>query len=126
MLKQIWIVDDNADNRMLAAAILGTEYELVELASGVEVLDRLNVARPDLMLLDLAMPDINGFEVLAAVRSRAELVDVPVVAYTARASMPERNGIMAFGFDACVVKPIVDETELLHPIAQLLDQSIAA
>ena len=126
MSKQIWIVDDNADSRVLANAILAHDYELVEFSSGREALDRLSFARPDLMLLDISMPDINGFEVLAEVRSRAELVDIPVIAYTARASAPERNGILAFGFDACVVKPIQDENELLRPVAEMIGQSVAA
>jgi CheY-like chemotaxis protein len=120
-MKEIWIVDDNADSRILARAILGVDYELVELESGQQALDLLENARPDLLLLDISMPDVNGFDVLCELRSRPELAHVPVVAYTARASVPERNGIMALGFDRCVVKPVLDERQLLGPIAELLD-----
>lgn len=122
MTKQIWIVDDNADSRLMAHAILSSEYDLVDFASGEEALDRLKESAPDLMLVDISMPGISGFDVLAAIRSQHRLCNVPVIAYTARATRPERSGIVAFGFDGCVVKPILNEKDLLNPVAELLSK----
>jgi CheY-like chemotaxis protein len=120
MTKQIWIVDDNADSRFLARTILSSDYELLELSSGEEALALLEERAPDLMLVDISMPGLSGFDVLAAIRSHHRLSAVPVIAYTARASKPERSGIVAFGFDGCVVKPIIHESDLLDPVADLL------
>lgn len=120
MRKTIWIIDDNADSRLLARAILSPEYDVVELESGQHAIDRVASEHPDLVLLDLSMPGVSGFDVLAVIRMRPELDDVPVIAFTARASEAERKGIMAFGFDGCVVKPVIDENLLMRPVAQML------
>jgi CheY-like chemotaxis protein len=88
-------------------------------------LELLDEQRPDLLLLDLSMPGIDGVAVLSAVRVRADLAHIPVIAYTARASHPERSRIVAFGFDHCVVKPIMHEKDLLDPIAHLLNRAAA-
>jgi putative two-component system response regulator len=123
MSSLVWIVDDNADSRALARAILAPAYDLREVESGtraVEMLDSGSTPLPGLLLLDISMPGMNGFEVLAAVRSRPIVARIPVVAYTARASGPERKTFLSHGFDACVVKPVLEEIELLGPVAKLL------
>ena len=121
-MKQIWVIDDNADSRALAREILSSDYDLLEVDSGIGALQLLEHQCPDLILLDLSMPGVSGFDVLAAIRSRIDLCHIPVIAYTARASKPERAGILAFGFDHCVVKPVLDENDLIRPITQLLGQ----
>lgn len=122
MLKQIWIIDDNADSRALARVILAScpDYDLVELPSGDAAIDRLARSVPDLMLLDISMPGLNGFDVLAAVRARADACHLPILAYTSFAAAAERREFLARGFDGCVCKPLLDEDDLLLPVARLL------
>jgi two-component system alkaline phosphatase synthesis response regulator PhoP len=120
--KQIWIIDDSAESRLLARAILAPDYDVVELASGDEVAPALDRRIPDLMLIDITMPGQSGLDVLAHVRSDPRLADIPTVAYTARSSRPERQGLEAFGFDAVITKPVVDERDLLRPVAELLSR----
>jgi CheY-like chemotaxis protein len=122
MRKQIWIIDDNADSRALARVILGScpDYDLVELPSGDATLERLCREIPDLMLLDISMPGLNGFDVLAAVRARTGASHLPILAYTSFAASTERREFLARGFDDCVCKPLLDEDDLLVPVARLL------
>jgi two-component system cell cycle response regulator DivK len=122
MPKQIWIIDDNADSRALARIILGAcpDYVLVEVPSGDAAVELLDHACPDLLILDISMPGANGFDVLQAVRARADVCHVPIIAYTSFAAREERSQFMTRGFDGCVCKPILDENELLMPVARLL------
>ena len=122
MPKQIWIIDDNADSRALARVILGscTDYVLVDVPSGDAAIALLDHACPDLLLLDIAMPGLNGWDVLAAVRARADVCKVPIIAYTSFAAAAERKEFVNRGFDGCICKPILDEEELLTPVARLL------
>ena len=122
MRKKIWIIDDNADSRALARVILGAcpDYELIELPSGDAALSLLGRSLPDLLLLDISMPGANGFDVLAAVRARPDLHHLPILAYTSFAAVTERRQFLTRGFDDCVCKPILDEQDLLTPIARLL------
>lgn len=122
-MKRIALVEDNDDNRALIAAILEDAFELVEFVDGPTALRGMAEARPDLVLLDISLPGMDGHEVLARLRAHEGLRGLPVVALTAHAMRGDRERFLALGFDAYVGKPIVDEDELLGTINRLLGTS---
>lgn len=119
-MKRIALVEDNPDNRLLALAILEEFYEVDEYASGPEALVGMRAAPPDLILLDISLPGMDGTEVLREVRADVDLHTIPTVALTAHAMTGDREKYLDQGFDAYVTKPIVDEQILLGEIARLL------
>ncbi|MGH7655712.1 MAG: response regulator [Gemmatimonadaceae bacterium] len=120
MLKTISVVEDNADNRLLVHALLDEQYMIVEYADGPSALDGLQVVRPDLILLDISLPEMDGLEVLRRIRADEALRDLPVIALTAHAMAGDRARLLAAGFDDYVTKPIADETLLLGAIDRCL------
>jgi CheY-like chemotaxis protein len=114
------VVEDNADNRLLLQAILGDEYDLVEYGNGPDALAGLAQSRPDVVLLDISLPGLDGTEVLRRIRADAALSTLPVIALTAHAMAGDREKYLASGFDDYVTKPIVDENMLLSAIKRLL------
>jgi CheY-like chemotaxis protein len=116
----IAIVEDNADNRLLLQAILDGLYELVEYESGTEALAGLAASLPDLVLLDISLPGMDGNEILARIRASGSLKRLPVIALTAHAMSGDREKYLAAGFNDYITKPIVDETILLGAIERWL------
>jgi CheY-like chemotaxis protein len=119
---KIGVVEDNEDNRLLLHAFLDELYEVVDFEDGPAALDGLPAAAPDLILLDISLPGMDGMQVLAQIRLDACLRRLPVIALTAHAMAGDRERLLAAGFDEYVSKPIVDEAILLEAIAQLLDR----
>lgn len=125
-MKQIAVVEDNPDNRLLVQVILEPFYQVAEYENGVAALDGMRQQKPDLVLLDVSLPGMDGTEVLARVRADASLRALPVIALTAYAMTGDREKFLAAGFDDYVTKPIVDETLLLGAIEKLLSRKPAA
>lgn len=122
-MTRIALVEDNADNRMLVCAILEDRYDIDEYESGVLALAGLRASAPELVLLDISLPVMDGTEVLRHIRADPDLKGIPVVALTAHAMAGDREKFLDMGFDAYVTKPIVDETVLLEEIERLLNRS---
>lgn len=120
--RRIAIVEDNPDNRLLVQAILEGRYDLVEYEDGPTALAGLPRDRPDLLLLDISLPGMDGEQVLHAVRQSETLRGVPAIALTAHAMAGDRERFLAAGFDDYVAKPIVDEELLLDAIARHLHE----
>ena len=116
------VIEDNADNRLLLDAMLGDRFELDEYATGGEALAAMPTRLPDLVLLDVSLPGMDGLEVLARMRDDAALCDVPVIVVTAHAMAGDRERYLAAGFDGYVPKPIVDERVLIDTIEALLSR----
>jgi len=114
------VVEDNADNRLLLQAILGDQYDLVEYENGNDALTGISASRPDLVLLDISLPGMDGNEILHRIRRDVTLRDLPVIALTAHAMAGDREKFLAAGFDDYITKPIVDENQLYAAIARLL------
>ena len=123
MKPKIAVVEDNMDNRLLVQAILEDQYEISEYENGKEVVDGLADNIPDLVLLDISLPGMDGAEVLEWVRSQERLKDLPVIALTAHAMSGDREKYLEMGFDEYVTKPIVDEEVLMGAIERLLADS---
>ena len=114
------VVEDNADNRLLIQAILGDQFDLVEYENGNDALAGIARSRPDLVLLDISLPGMDGNVILQRILKDATLRDLPVIALTAHAMAGDREKFLAAGFDDYITKPIVDETQLLTSIERLL------
>jgi len=116
----IAVVEDNADNRLLLQAILDGLYAVVEYENGVDALAGLAASLPDLVLLDISLPGMDGNEILARIRASEALKQLPVIALTAHAMSGDREKYLAAGFNDYITKPIVDETILLSAIERWL------
>ena len=112
-MNTVAVVEDNADNRLLLQAILDGLYEVVEYENGVDALAGLAAELPDLVLLDISLPGMDGNEILARIRADEQLKKLPVIALTAHAMAGDREKYLAAGFNDYITKPIVDETLLL-------------
>ena len=112
-MKTVAVVEDNADNRLLLQAILDGLYDVVEYENGVDALAGLTAHLPDLVLLDISLPGMDGNEILARIRADEKLRRLPVIALTAHAMAGDREKYLAAGFNDYITKPIVDETLLL-------------
>jgi CheY-like chemotaxis protein len=117
---KVAVVEDNPDNRMLVQALLEDRYEISEYESGVEAVEGLPGNVPDLVLLDISLPEMDGTEVLAWIRQHPDLKDVPVIALTAHAMAGDREKFLAAGFNDYVTKPILDEDLLIGAIERWL------
>jgi two-component system cell cycle response regulator DivK len=122
-MTRIAVVEDNADNRLLLQAILDGLYELVEYENGIDALAGLRAELPDLVLLDISLPGMDGNEILARIRADRTLRPLPVIALTAHAMAGDREKYLASGFNDYITKPIVDETILLGAIEKWLKAS---
>lgn len=123
--KKIMVVEDNPDNRLLVQVILESLYDVTEYESGFTALEALQKEKPDLVLLDVSLPEMDGTEVLRRIRADARLCDLPVIALTAHAMAGDREKYLGAGFDDYVTKPIVDESVLLDAITRLLTRGTA-
>jgi two-component system cell cycle response regulator DivK len=114
------IVEDNSDNRLLLQALLNDRYELVEYDNGTSALEGIASNRPDLVLLDISLPGMDGNEILQRIRKDLTLQTLPVIALTAHAMAGDREKFLAAGFNEYITKPIVDENQLFAAIERLL------
>ena len=119
-MHRVAIVEDNADNRLLLQAILGDAFELIQYENGEDALNGFARTPPDLVLLDISLPGMDGKQILQRIRDDAGLSAVPVIALTAHAMSGDREKFLAAGFDDYITKPIVDESILFASIERLL------
>lgn len=116
----IAIIDDDADSRLLARAVLGAPFLVAEYESGEAAAAELPLLRPDLILLDLSLPGADGLSVLQWLRAQPALRAIPVIAFTGHAQFGREERLLAAGFDACVLKPLLSEAPLLEAVERLL------
>lgn len=116
----ILVVEDNPDNLATMRALLHGVATLVEADNGQTGLLAARAHRPDLILMDISLPIMDGFAALDALRADPELRAIPVVAVTANAMSGDRENTLARGFDAYLSKPL-DGTRLEQTINQMLE-----
>ncbi len=121
-MAKIAVVEDNPDNRLLVQALLEDLYELSEYETGTDVVAGLKDDVPDLVLLDISLPEMDGPEVLKWIREQDELKDLPVIALTAHAMAGDRDRYLEMGFDDYLTKPIIDDAILLETIERWLSK----
>ncbi len=112
---EILAVDDSKMNHKVIARTLSDHYELSSVFSGQACLDRLSESCPDLILLDVTMPDMDGFETCEKIKSQPEYRDLPVLFLSGRCSIEEKVKGYEVGADDYITKPFVEE-ELLAKI----------
>jgi CheY-like chemotaxis protein len=118
--RRVALVEDNPDNRLLVQAILEDFYTIDEYENGMEALLGMQGDPPDLVLLDISLPEMDGTEVLRRMREDPALARVPVIAITAHAMAGDRERFLAMGFDRYMTKPIVDIDALVAVVRELL------
>ncbi len=124
MKLRIAVVEDNPDNRMLVKAILDELYDIVEFETGKQAVAELVEAKPDLVLLDISLPEMDGTEVLEWIRGQESLAGLPVIALTAHAMAGDREKYLNLGFDDYLTKPIIDEAVLMGAIERCLSETL--
>jgi CheY-like chemotaxis protein len=106
-MNRILIADDNPTGRELVRAILESDgYEVHEAVDGLHAVAQARDVRPHLVILDLHMPGLDGFGVVAVLRQDASFAATPIMALTASAMMGDRERALASGFTGYVTKPI--------------------
>ena len=122
-MKRVLIVEDVEFNRDLLVQLLEEDYELLTAmngAAGVELAER---ERPDLILMDLSLPVIDGWEATRRIKANPALRHIPIIALTAHAMMGDEDKARAAGCDDYLSKPI-DEDVLFEKLARLLGEGL--
>jgi CheY-like chemotaxis protein len=115
-MRKIAVVDDNADNRLIIRTILEDQYDIVEYSSGIEAIEGFRKSKPDVVILDISLPEMDGTEILRRIRDDSYLHDLPVIALTAHAMVGDREKYLSAGFNDYVAKPILDMNVLFSTI----------
>lgn len=115
----ILVVEDNPDNLRTARALLGGDYRVITAEDGQGGLEQARLHQPDLILMDIALPVLDGFAALAALRQDDALAQIPVLAVTASVMKGDREQILSHGFDGYISKPI-DHAVLMDSLREFL------
>lgn len=105
--EQVLVVEDNEKNMKLLRDVLqATGYSTLEAPTGTRAVELATEHGPDLVLLDVQLPDIDGLEVLSRLRADERTASIPVLAVTAQAMQGDRERFLAAGFDGYFSKPV--------------------
>ena len=117
---QILVVEDNEKNMKLFRDVLeATGYRLLEATTGEQAVELAATHSPNLVLMDIQLPDIDGVEALGRLRGNERTASIPVVALTAQAMQDDRKRFLDAGFDGYISKP-VDVVEFVKTVKQYL------
>ena len=105
-MKKILVVDDNILNIRLVEAMMEPHYELIAAFNGIEGIEKAKEEIPDLILMDIQMPEMDGTKAMKEIKGTDGLEDVPIVAYTAFAMKGDMEKLLQEGFDDYLEKPI--------------------
>ncbi len=117
--KKILIVDDTEWNRDLLVQLLEDDYDIVQAVDGAEGVKKTEQEKPDLILMDLGMPVMDGWEATRKIKAQSDLKHIPIIAVTSHAMVGDEITAREAGCDDYIAKP-VDENELLVKIKRLL------
>ena len=105
--RKILVVEDNQDSRELVVKILKNNgFNMIEASDGEEALEKAMKHKPHLILMDISIPKIDGYEVAKRLKDQDEFKDIPIVALTAHAMKGDRENFISFGFEGYISKPI--------------------
>ena len=106
----IMVVDDSVSIRQVVSRLMEDQgWKVITAKDGIDALDRLGESRPDLIVLDIEMPRMNGYEFLGALKAQAGFEDIPVVMLTSRTATKHRDKAKAMGAKGFIVKPYNDD-----------------
>ena len=117
--KKILVVDDTDFNRDLVVQLLEDEYDMVIAENGEEALQKTEIERPDLILMDLGMPVMDGWEATRILKANDNLKHIPIIAVTSHAMVGDEIDARKAGCDDYLPKPI-DEDLLIRKIKKYL------
>jgi two-component system cell cycle response regulator DivK len=121
-MSTVLIVEDNDKNMKLARDVLQAKgYQTLEAITGEEGVKLARENKPDLVLMDIQLPGINGIEAFRRIRADEKTKGIPVVALTASVTPTDRSAITAAGFDAFLGKPI-NLKEFLDTVKRLVER----
>jgi two-component system cell cycle response regulator DivK len=120
-MKKILIVEDVEFNRDLVVQLLEDTYEVLTAADGAEGLQLAAHERPDLILMDLSLPVINGWEATRRIKANEALQEIPIIALSAHAMIGDQEKALQSGCDDYLSKPL-DENLLFAMLARFLEQ----
>ena len=118
-MKLIFVVDDNATNLTTVEELLENHYRVIALSSAEQMFKALEKFKPDLILLDVAMPEMDGFEALKKLRANSEHADIPVVYLSGLVDHVSEEHGLELGARDFVPKPFSKDV-LLNSIAKVL------
>lgn len=105
--ERILYIEDNSENRTLVRRVLMSEgYTIIEAVDGTSGLRAVETQRPDLVLVDINLPDIDGYEVTSRIKMTPRLSHIPIIAMTANVMQGDREKSLAAGCDGYIQKPI--------------------
>ncbi len=105
--KKILVVDDNLDSRELVIKVLKNKgLQLIEAVDGEDAIKKVATERPDLILMDISLPKIDGYEVTRRLKSNKDFAAIPIIALTAHAMKGDREKAIAAGCEGYITKPI--------------------
>ena len=118
-MTRILVAEDNPANReLLRERLEARGYSVTEACNGQEALEMIAQSRPDLLLLDISMPVLDGFATVRKIRENPELSALPVLAVTAYTMQGDRDKVLNAGFDGYLSKPI-NAQELANALERL-------
>jgi two-component system, cell cycle response regulator DivK len=118
---RILVVEDNRDNMTLIVDVLSSlDYEVIEAFDGQEGLEKARAERPDLILMDLSLPLMDGWTATRHIKSEPDLSEIPVIALTAHAMTGDRERALEAGCDDYLTKPL-NMAELVKKLAGYLE-----
>jgi PAS domain S-box-containing protein len=115
----VLVVEDNPDNMLTVKALLSDSFIVIEAGDGLTAITMAANHKPNLILMDIDLPGMDGIEAFINIRKNVELNHVPVIALTASAMISDRETILAYGLDAYIAKP-VNEKEFFKTINEVL------
>jgi two-component system, cell cycle response regulator DivK len=120
-MKKILVVEDVEFNRDLVVQLLEDDYEIITAADGAEGLRLAERERPDLILMDLSLPNVDGWEATRRIKADSELKHIPIIALSAHAMTGDEEKARQSGCDDYLSKPL-DEDLLFEKIDKFLGQ----
>ena len=107
---RVLLIEDNEQNRYLFSFILEKNgYRVIAALVGLEGINKAKDEKPDLILIDIGLPVMDGYEVTRRLRDLAEFKDIPIIALTAYAMEGDREKVLQAGCDGYIPKPIIPE-----------------
>jgi two-component system cell cycle response regulator DivK len=118
-MKKVLVVEDVDFNRDLLVQLLEDKYQVIEAVNGQEGVELAEKERPELILMDLSLPIMDGWEATRRIKANPDLSSIPVIALTAHAMVGDQEKALAAGCDDYLVKPLNEEI-LMAKIAKYL------
>ena len=108
--RTVLLVEDHADSRAMYAEFLRLDFQVVEAADGIAALELMSLAPPDVVVTDLALPRMDGFEMIERMRQDERLRHVPIIALSGYSGPEHEDRALQAGSDLVLLKPCLPET----------------